>query len=196
MRLCYKCGKYKDDSDFAKNGEYYRHSCKSCESNKNLEKIFKTIAYVQSLKICCSICGYNKDKSALEFHHLDENTKSFNIGNFASKRIWSKNTKTLIDNEIKKCICVCANCHREIHSKQIPEDVIASIDFTFNNKTRQQLAMENKLKFNGKFNENDIITIRTKYNNGVSYKDLANFYGCHIKTIKRIVNFITYKYVN
>ena len=57
----------------------------------------------------CEICGYNKCIEALEFHHLNPQEKDFNISG------GTKSFKSL-KPEIDKCILVCANCHREIHS--------------------------------------------------------------------------------
>ncbi|AKM82365.1 TPA: HNH endonuclease [Candidatus Berkelbacteria bacterium] len=59
----------------------------------------------------CSICGYNKYAGALDFHHIDESTKKFDLSTKGLTRSWER-TKT----EIDKCILVCANCHREIHA--------------------------------------------------------------------------------
>jgi hypothetical protein len=58
----------------------------------------------------CQICGYSRLISALEFHHLDENNKNFGLSTRGLTRSWEK-----IRTETKKCILVCANCHREIH---------------------------------------------------------------------------------
>lgn len=57
----------------------------------------------------CQICGYNKCQDALEFHHLDPSKKDYNISG------GTKSFNTL-KSEVDKCILVCANCHREIHS--------------------------------------------------------------------------------
>jgi 5-methylcytosine-specific restriction endonuclease McrA len=62
----------------------------------------------------CQICGYDKYTGALEFHHLKENSKLFQL----SVRDLTKSWK-LIKKEIKKCILVCSNCHREIHGRII-----------------------------------------------------------------------------
>ena len=59
----------------------------------------------------CIICGYNKCIEALEFHHLDPSEKDFGISSKGLTRSWDK-----IKIELDKCICVCANCHREIHN--------------------------------------------------------------------------------
>lgn len=59
----------------------------------------------------CSICGYSKCYSALEFHHLNPSEKDFTIAQNSSY----KNMK-ILKKELDKCILVCANCHREIHA--------------------------------------------------------------------------------
>ena len=58
----------------------------------------------------CALCGQNKTPIALEFHHIKPENKSFAINDGHSRK--------LIDDiaEVEKCIMVCANCHREIHS--------------------------------------------------------------------------------
>ena len=56
----------------------------------------------------CERCGYNTCLKALEFHHLDPSQKDFTISNDHFK------LKEAIE-ESKKCILICANCHRELH---------------------------------------------------------------------------------
>lgn len=56
----------------------------------------------------CERCGYNTCIKALEFHHLDPNEKDFTISNDHFK------LKEAVE-ESKKCILICANCHRELH---------------------------------------------------------------------------------
>lgn len=68
----------------------------------------------------CQCCGYDKCITALEFHHLNPEEKDFSFGNNAN-RSW-QNTK----EELKKCILVCANCHREIHSGLINNNKLQS----------------------------------------------------------------------
>ena len=59
----------------------------------------------------CEFCGYSRDVSALEFHHRDESKKKFSISGDGITRSWKRTQR-----EIDKCVLVCANCHREIHS--------------------------------------------------------------------------------
>ena len=58
----------------------------------------------------CSKCGYNKCVDALETHHVNPEEKEFSLSLRGMTRSWEK-----IKEELKKCILVCANCHREIH---------------------------------------------------------------------------------
>ena len=56
----------------------------------------------------CCICG-ETSKCCLEFHHLYN--KQYNI----SQSVKYLSTKLFI-NELYKCICICANCHRKLHA--------------------------------------------------------------------------------
>jgi hypothetical protein len=56
----------------------------------------------------CMICGYDRCVKALEFHHLDPAEKEFQIT--GKIRSWAR-----IVEELKKCVLLCANCHREVH---------------------------------------------------------------------------------
>ncbi len=58
----------------------------------------------------CAICGYNKCDRALSFHHTDPSKKDFGLSARGLTRSWEK-----IQQELDKCILVCANCHMEIH---------------------------------------------------------------------------------
>lgn len=62
----------------------------------------------------CVVCGYNRCIAALEFHHLNPEEKDFSIASTGTTKSWNR-----IKEELDKCICVCANCHREIHNEII-----------------------------------------------------------------------------
>lgn len=68
----------------------------------------------------CQICGYDKCKGALEFHHLDPEEKDFGISSKGYTRAWDT-----VKQELDKCIMVCANCHREIHSGLLQPGYVA-----------------------------------------------------------------------
>lgn len=94
-----------------RNGKYYRCSkCASEATAKRRKKLkLKAVEYKGS---CCSICNYDKCIDALEFHHLDPSKKDFGISKHGYTRSWEK-----VKNELDKCILVCSNCHKEIHSE-------------------------------------------------------------------------------
>ena len=58
------------------------------------------------------MCGYSKNFAALEFHHLDPVSKSFQLDlRSLSNRRWSA-----VLEESDKCILLCSNCHAEWHN--------------------------------------------------------------------------------
>lgn len=80
---------------------------------------------------CCQICGYNKCANALEYHHLDPKAKDFTI---SSK--WSRSWESTCE-ELKKCILLCANCHREIHAGLIDASNLKS---SFNQEKANEIT--------------------------------------------------------
>jgi hypothetical protein len=60
----------------------------------------------------CAICGYRRNYSALEFHHVDPADKKFQL----DMRSLSNMQWDLILQEAKKCSLLCANCHAEHHN--------------------------------------------------------------------------------
>lgn len=66
----------------------------------------------------CGICGYNKCMQALQFHHLDPNEKQFTISKYSNYSF------ERTSQEVRKCILLCSNCHKEYHSGLIDESMI------------------------------------------------------------------------
>lgn len=60
----------------------------------------------------CMSCGYDKCNSALELHHVNPKLKELSFGRIVAN---PKSFATIV-SEIKKCVLVCSNCHREIHA--------------------------------------------------------------------------------
>lgn len=72
------------------------------------------------IKVCggqCVLCGYKRLSSALEFHHINPEDKEYAV---ASNGTCHNLEKDL--SEVKKCLLVCANCHREIHAGLFSEE--------------------------------------------------------------------------
>lgn len=110
---CPKCGQ----NFMVKDNAFSRRYCYNCvpvipKSGAENRKIIKQWSLeVKGEK--CSICGYNKCIEALEFHHLDPLEKEFSLSDRNLVLDWE-----IIKKELDKCILICANCHREIHSKE------------------------------------------------------------------------------
>lgn len=65
----------------------------------------------------CGLCGYSKCYHALELHHIDPLQKIFSFGSIrANPKNWLE-----VFEELKKCILVCSNCHKEIHAGLITD---------------------------------------------------------------------------
>ena len=77
----------------------------------NLKKVFHSR---------CCLCGFDAFQDALEFHHVNPEEKSFSI---CGSNNQTKALATQLE-EMKKCILVCANCHRGIHQNlcSIPDN--------------------------------------------------------------------------
>ena len=67
---------------------------------------------IQELGGRCCICGYDKCRDSLTFHHLDPKTKKFGFGKLMTQiRSWE-----IIARELEKCVLVCQNCHSELNA--------------------------------------------------------------------------------
>jgi hypothetical protein len=91
---------------------------------------------------CCQICGYNKCNASLEFHHLDPSKKDIGLANIrANPKSWDN----VVVPELKKCILLCANCHREVHNNYVD---LPTNFYQFNDDflKEQKLIITNKRK--------------------------------------------------
>jgi hypothetical protein len=93
-----------------KNRNVFHGHCKECFSKNLFEKRFnfkkKALEYKGD---CCESCGYNKDITALEFHHKNPAQKEINPAKLYHKP-WD-----FAKEELDKCSVLCSNCHREEH---------------------------------------------------------------------------------
>lgn len=73
-----------------------------------MERYWEKRDFVDAQRTECAKCGDTRTY-LLDFHHKDPAQKEFTIG------VMKKGAKEKIQKEIDKCICLCANCHREFH---------------------------------------------------------------------------------
>ena len=58
----------------------------------------------------CAVCNYSHP-AALSFHHIDPETKSFNLDG----RVFGNHKWSVIEEELRKCKLMCLNCHALEH---------------------------------------------------------------------------------
>ena len=113
-KVCSKCGIEKPISEYHKNGfdrqgnQKYRGYCKICANKREMERYWEKRAFVDAQRDKCAKCG-DERSYVLDFHHTDAAEKEFTIGKM------KKGSFDVIQTEIDKCVCLCANCHREFH---------------------------------------------------------------------------------
>ncbi len=115
-RVCSKCKKIKDKTEFYVTSKRIQSLCKKCHNGYLMGKWRKRkIMMVKKFGGKCEICGYNKNFASLTFHHKDSKIKDFS---------WTKlrlKSMDKIEKELKKCQLLCNNCHGEIHH---PETIL------------------------------------------------------------------------
>lgn len=113
MKKCSNCGRVLPVSSFNywnKKDGTRMSICKDCEKEKQKRKHEHKKEILQTLKsVGCCVCG-ESEPCCLDFHHIDQKNKEFNMGSALSK------SDEKIIEEASKCVVVCSNCHRKIHS--------------------------------------------------------------------------------
>lgn len=72
--------------------------------------------WINEIKIARGcLCCEEIDFSCLEFHHADPSEKEDTVSNMAA----DKASDSRIREEIEKCLVLCANCHRKVHTGSI-----------------------------------------------------------------------------
>ena len=113
-KKCSKCGLEKPLTEYHKNGfdrqgkQKYRGYCKTCANKREMERYWEKRDFIDAQRTKCAKCGDTRTY-LLDFHHKDPSQKEFTIG------VMKKGAKDKIQKEIDKCVCLCANCHREFH---------------------------------------------------------------------------------
>lgn len=139
MKICSCCGKELPLDNFSwkyKDKGIYQSRCKKCQAqaDKRLydnsparrEKIrerakqdaLKAKAFVKEYKQAHQCCKCGEDRwYLLDFHHINNNKEI----ELSKVRSWSI---PKIQQEMAKCILLCANCHRDFHWQEANNGVI------------------------------------------------------------------------
>ena len=120
LKKCVSCGKEYPIASYPtagmKKGKFYRRrKCQKCYHGVKVIRRQNIRKWVKEYrKKCeCKHCG-TKDFRVFEFHHV-LGDKDFCIGD-GIRRGYALEK---IERELKKCICLCANCHRIEHYTEI-----------------------------------------------------------------------------
>lgn len=120
-KKCSKCGKELPLTEYYSRGNgKLRSECKQCHRNYVKDKYNERKEMVSDIKANqgCAKCG-EKREYMLDFHHKDPSIKDGNIARITS----NYNKMETIQQEIDKCIVLCANCHREFHYLENKEHI-------------------------------------------------------------------------
>ena len=116
------CGNTKEvQTTHLRNGTIKSCGCLA-EEKKKVNRSHPVVSFRQRIKIAlvkafshkCACCGLEDDYVLYDFHHIDPDTKEFGIANASTTR-----SRQAYADEAKKCIMLCANCHRKIENDLI-----------------------------------------------------------------------------
>jgi hypothetical protein len=132
VKHCKKCNTTKHKIDFNKNrtnSDGLQAHCRLCQKKADSASYKKSAirrakvaeqgrlakergkSLVQRYKRMCKCRVCREDEPiALDLHHLDPSTKEDN-----PSRLYGYSFKKLKE-EVRKCIVLCANCHRKVHA--------------------------------------------------------------------------------
>ena len=97
--LCRSCGQVPALEDITR--------CAECKAKHNVSaghRKQRKALLVELMGSRCAVCGDVFPPCVYDFHHIDPSQKSAEISKLSS---WEDITK-----ELKKCVMLCANCHR------------------------------------------------------------------------------------
>jgi transposase-like protein len=119
-RIIARCLKH-GHTVFVVNAAGTRRRCRACRAERVSARRRRLKAIlVAEAGGACVLCGYDRHRGALQFHHVDPADKAFALSTQGLARSLSKARA-----EVAKCILVCANCHAEVEggAATIPPEV-------------------------------------------------------------------------
>lgn len=138
----YTCNLCEKDYLYIRKQKGTRDTCSSCYGGRH--RFALKARMVEYMGGGCQVCGFNRSLAALDFHHIDPTEKHFNFG--------SKHTIAIgdLETELKKCVCLCSNCHRELHEAlelvewgRLPEPIVNRVREIYENWRPPQQPLHN-----------------------------------------------------
>jgi transposase len=109
--LLRECSKHGWEA-FVRVGAQGHYRCARC----NTESVSARRRRVKELLVAeaggrCVLCGFDAYAGALQFHHRDPTTKSFEVSGQGVTRALER-----LRSEARKCVLLCANCHAMVEA--------------------------------------------------------------------------------
>jgi len=134
MKKCTNCKEEKSEEHFAwknKAKGLRQNKCKICYSAYNRTYYHSGEKHKQKARVRANIektaqkyrawkdlqsCNECDESAAecLDLHHLDPTKKDFSLSGSYQMYTWER-----IQKELHKCVVLCANCHRKVHTGRI-----------------------------------------------------------------------------
>lgn len=116
--ICSHCG----GSTVGSNNVRICSSCNKKRTRYTRERMRSTKEkYVKLMGGKCFKCGIQTDRYEIyDFHHINPLEKDEHIADLF--RYSEEKMRSKIEEELKKCILVCSNCHRTIHYYLMDQD--------------------------------------------------------------------------
>jgi len=108
----YMSKRYREDPDFRRR----QTECRKAVAKRYKTELKNLLADFRSQG--CKLCR-EMDPACLVAHHLFD--KTFLISHANRRRLSPKR----IAEELKKCVCLCSNCHMKLHAGSIPKEALA-----------------------------------------------------------------------
>jgi len=113
-----------EDRKQVKKQHYLKNREKYIELQKKKYKDFSSIFMSWKSNLSCCVCG-EKETICLDFHHINPEEKEKTITKLTASGYNS------VIKELKKCVVVCANCHRKIHANKIDFEIKENLSENF-----------------------------------------------------------------
>jgi hypothetical protein len=123
-KRCAHCGLVKPRSEFWRDRakrDGLDCSCRSCRKaargheHGTYTPEFKQ-ALIDLLGGACALCGFNRYRTALQFHHVNPAEKDILVSKLLKRY---REICPEVEAELDKCCLLCANCHHAVHAREI-----------------------------------------------------------------------------
>ena len=115
-KYCRRCKAWKSLPAFSKAPSMRDGRSTYCTSCQGKESSHRRDAWYALLgRLSCQVCGYDRCRAALDFHHHDPQEKSFNVSNWLGGHVINEKNQKILSVELNKCDILCSRCHRELH---------------------------------------------------------------------------------